>query len=269
MSTFKRGISDEFVEALNRLYEDENSFWYKIVNDNDLFIAIRDGYLNVYYKGQSLCKLSYVKSCVKGETHKKYLGFSGKGYFSSKNGVISNENAKIKDLSETDSIKEYIEGYIGKEKLESYAEILGNDINVIDVEITFVKDKVPNPIRKADYETSSIDYLALKGDSLVFYEAKHFSNSEIRSRNTPKVFGQISRYEDALIEHENEILSTYEKVLQNLKDLNILNGLSLPIKLKIDYSPRLIVFDVPMGVAKDAHLNKLRMKFAKRLILKP
>lgn len=76
-----------------------------------------------------------------------------------------------------------------------------------------VNNKIPYPQKKSDYELSSIDYLILEEDKLVFYEAKHFSNSEIRSRNIPKVFAQIDRYEKALIQHKNEILNSYNLIL--------------------------------------------------------
>ena len=62
MGEFKRGIKNpKFIDALNVLYADKTSFWYKMVNNPQLYIAIRDNYINVYYKGQSLCKLAYCR----------------------------------------------------------------------------------------------------------------------------------------------------------------------------------------------------------------
>ena len=46
MAKFKRGIENQkFIDALNKLFSDKSSFWYNMVNDQDLFIAIRDEYL--------------------------------------------------------------------------------------------------------------------------------------------------------------------------------------------------------------------------------
>jgi hypothetical protein len=135
--------------------------------------------------------------------------------------------------------------------------------------LPFVKEKISNPKKHSDYKRSSIDYLALEDDTLVFYEAKHFTNSEIRSRTTPKVFEQIERYEEELKIHRGEVIDSYNAVLQNLIDLKILPDLIIPSEIKIDLLPRLIVFEVEKDERDDIHLQKLRKHFGKRLILKP
>ena len=140
MAIFKRGIENQdFMDALNDLYSNKSSFWYKMVNDQDLFIAIRDESLNVYFNGQSICKLEYSNGAIKGQTHKKYLGVEDDKYFSSFNGIVTDQNAVIKNLADLDAIKANIKKYFGKEKLASYGEVLGKEKRVIDVEVTFVK----------------------------------------------------------------------------------------------------------------------------------
>ena len=127
MSEFNRGITNEkFINALNALYTDKNSFWHKMVTDKDLFIAIRKEYLNVYYKGQSLCRLDY-KSFVRGTTHKKYLGVNKPGYFYSNNGIFSSEISEISSLSEIAQLKQNITKHIGKEKKKSNTVIVNNE----------------------------------------------------------------------------------------------------------------------------------------------
>lgn len=97
---------------------------------------------------------------------------------------------------------------------------------------------------------------------------KHFSNSEIRSRTKPKVFGQIRRYEEALRNHQTEVLKFYDQVLNNLRDLKISSNHEILESLKIDFLPRLIVFEVDKDKKDDKHLQKLRSHFGSRLILK-
>ncbi len=58
MANFKRGLDDEFVDRLNEVYR-ARGWWHSLVNDRDLFIAIRDNYLNVYYRGGSVLKLKW------------------------------------------------------------------------------------------------------------------------------------------------------------------------------------------------------------------
>ena len=56
MSVFKRGIENQkFIDELN-----SNPHFQKMIADEELFIAIRKEYLNVYYYGQSICKIEFV-----------------------------------------------------------------------------------------------------------------------------------------------------------------------------------------------------------------
>lgn len=279
MNEFKRGIKDEkFINALNELYNDKSSFWHMMVDDKELFIAIRNEYLNVYYKGQSICRL-YYKNIIRGATHRKYLGINEPGYFYSENGKFLDEKSTIKSLSEINQLKENINKYVGKEKDKSYTEIINNEKCILDVEIAFVRPKVVKPVKKSEYEISSIDYLALEYDSndepiLVFYEAKHFTNSEIRSRSEPKVIGQIKRYVQALKDHSDEIIRSYKLVSKNLHDLHILNkrfykGTGLYLKeFTIDFEPRLIIFGINQNSVNDKHIQTLHAFLGKRLILR-
>ena len=69
MSEFKRGITNQnFITELN-----SNKYWQQMVKDEDLFIAIRNEYLNVYYYGQSICKVEFVKNNIKWTSHKNIL----------------------------------------------------------------------------------------------------------------------------------------------------------------------------------------------------
>jgi hypothetical protein len=72
MFHFKRGISQPFVDRLNDEYDAEG-WWKAIADDRELFIAIRDGYINVYWKGNSLLKLWQAGNDLVGEIHYKYL----------------------------------------------------------------------------------------------------------------------------------------------------------------------------------------------------
>jgi len=279
MNEFKRGINDaKFINALNELYEDKSSFWHLMINDKELFIAIRNEYLNVYYKGQSICRL-YYKNIIRGATHRKYLGINEPGYFYSENGKFLNEKSKIKTLSEISQLKENINKYVGEEKDLSYTEIINDEKCILDVEIAFVRNKVDKPVKKSDYEISSIDYLALEGTiknspTLVFYEAKHATNSEIRSREIPKVYEQIMRYKEALHTHENEIINSYKLVIKNFKSLHTLHHCNIAdLKLidfnfSIDFEPKLIIFATDQYKIDNKQLTKLSNLFGGNLVLK-
>lgn len=113
---FKRGLSCEFVDELNELYNKPNgSWWGRIVDEPNLFIGFRDEYLNVYYHGNNVLKLEYVRGArkekLKGSTHKKYLfskteregelkGLFGglPDYISSRDGVFQRKGKPIPDM---------------------------------------------------------------------------------------------------------------------------------------------------------------------------
>lgn len=214
MSVFKRGIENpEFIKELN-----SNNYFQKMVKDEDLFIAIRNEYLNVYYYGQSICKIEFLKRTkqLKWTSHKKYLGIEEDGYAAT--GAY---------LDKIDELKQNARKYGGKEKEQVKKHILEDkEICILDVEVTFGKEQ--------GFGKRSIDYVAVEKHEdgkirLVFYEAKHFDNQEIRANETPKVFEQIDKYEKTLNDpiHKIEILNSYKKILINIDELALNNKRNL------------------------------------------
>ena len=256
MSIFKRGISNEhFISMLQAEKSNPNSYWNSLINDRDLFVAIRNEYLNVYYRGQSVCKLMCIKSnfskqhFITGYIHNKYIGIDKASYAYIVNGIILDKQSKIKSLSEIDQIKRNIKKHILREKDSSYSDVLNATNSVIDVEITFSKDLVEVPKRSKDYERSSIDYLIVdESGTLQFYEAKHYSNNEIRSKTIPSVISQIKRYQREINSHADEIIGSYELVIKNRFDLGIPSNITIEnilnksIKITVNPLPKLIIF---------------------------
>lgn len=268
MTEFKRGIKNSnFIAELNK-----NDYFQKMVKDEDLFIAIRNEYLNVYYYGQSICKIEFKKreNKIKWTTHKKYLDINERGYTSTGD-----------YLDRIDELKKNARNYGGKEKEQVKKHILEDkEVCILDVEVTFSREHVKDHY----YGKRSIDYLTVektedKKIKLVFYEAKHFDNYEIRANNEkPKVLDQIKKYGDVLDDtnHQQEILNSYKLIFENIKDLNLKNWHKIHDLLgdNIDYleietEPKLIIFEIDKNKKEDIHIKKLRDKFGdKRLILK-
>lgn len=260
MSVFKRGIENQiFITELN-----SNPQFQKMIADEDLFIAIRNEYLNVYYYGQSICKIEFVNKKIKWTTHKKYLGIDESGY--------ADTGSHLEDL---EKLKKKAREYGGKEKEQVKEQILKNKaLCILDVEVTFGREE--------NFGKRSIDYLAVERNnnkiSLVFYEAKHFDNPEIRAREIPKVFEQIEKYETALKDllHKIEILNSYKTIYKNVLELNLNNKNKLTEliganidSIEIDNEPRLIIFEIEPSKMDDMHIQKLKQKFGQnRLILK-
>ena len=69
---FNRGLSDDFVKALNDEYR-KGGWWRNLVDDPKTFLAIRDDYVNIYYRGCALLMLRLNGNRLHGLIHYKYL----------------------------------------------------------------------------------------------------------------------------------------------------------------------------------------------------
>ena len=289
MFTFNRGIDSRFIDRLNAEYE-RGGWWRAIASDPDLFIAIRDGYLNIYRNGSSLLKLTLDGDRLAGETHYKYLlrPDSRKPYVPVDGGVVKLPDAAAlfhTDLSDMSALKRAAAAYVGDEKAGVHRIVLSNS-NVVDVEVTF---GVTGNGEEAP-STRRIDFAALHsvadGAEIVFYEAKAFANKELRagSDTQPPVIGQIEGYRKLLVEHTDALARSYRAVCGNLVALDGVReryGASLDLmrrlasndaKLNVNEAVSLVVFgfdsDQRDGTVWKGHREKLEATLGKRLLLK-
>ncbi|MFD2603731.1 hypothetical protein [Flavobacterium suzhouense] len=256
MYKFQRGIKNpDFITALNK-----NQHFQNMVRDKDLFIAIRKEYINVYYYGQSICKISFNKKNreIKWISHKKYFGINENGYLNT--GIYLEKIEELKLNAEKYKLEE-------KEQVKKHA-LDNEDICILDIEVGFGKPR------------AYIDYVTIENingsTKLVFHEAKHFKNSDIRSKKEPKVFAQMKIYENLLHEYREDILISYNKVYENIIELNLNNKHKL-VKvigktfdnIKIDTKPILNIFEFDsQRKGTDEHLRRLEKQFGSRLNLK-
>lgn len=268
MNSFKRGISNQdFITALKEDYN-TGGWWQELVDDEKLFIAIRNEYINVYYKGNSLLKLSFVNGEFLAETHYKYLIRPTVKPFLIKTsdnmafipngtkGVL--DNYLIHNLSEIKSIQTASESYSGIEK-EGIQKIIKSNDNIVDLEIALTQEAEEdemNPEQGGKSSAKRIDFAALqKKDSyyeLVFFEAKDFSNKgALRAEGSavPEVIQQINNYEKLLKQYQEDIINSYKLVCSNLCEIlpkNLHKKLIVDIaegaSMKVNIEPRLVVF---------------------------
>lgn len=245
-TNFRRGVTNnKFIELLNLLKKDPNTFWSKALQDDRLFIAIRDNYLNVYFYGQSVVEIRYNISTgsLKYKTHKKYIGINDKGY----------KYVDEEELANIDSFIDNIKQFCHIEKTCSYNYLLDSK-RCIDVEITF------SGVKK------SIDFVLLSNSGeLEFYEAKHASNPEIVSSTTPRVFEQTDTYIKLLKQNSQSIIDSYQIVIQNYGDLGItvphseVNSIGNPLV-------KLIIFGEKSTLNWNKQKNTLYAKYKDALV---
>ena len=280
MAAFNRGLDEAFVEALNEQYEKkEAGWWSQFVDDTELFLAIRDNAVHVYYQGCRLIEVAWNGEIV-ANTHYKYLlrPKVKPKYVDVVDGEprIGNASAYLAKKLNVGELKKTARRYVGEEK-KGVHEILRKNPHVLDVEIA-IKG-----------ESSRIDFAALQqGEAdqthVVFYEAKHFDNPELRRRGKPKVVEQIDKYRD-LLDHDQyrkNIAESYRRVAENLCALK---GVQCHHRERyerysllkndcfiIEREPRLVVFgfdkDQKCGSIWDKHKARLECLLGKkRLIL--
>ena len=277
MSTFNRGLDDAFVEALNKEY-DKGGWWRAFVDDKEVFVAIRRQRVDAYYRGCLLVRLDWrsrtrdfvgqvhYKYLLHPDLHKKYMKIEQDGQVTLPNDTTS---WFLNDLGDIDNLKKAVKRYTGDEK-KGVHDILEANTNVFDVEIAFGRD-----VR--------LDFAALQGTpesvSVVFFEAKHYDNMELRARggSEPKVIGQIDTYACRLSRSREPLERSYRCVCDNLLSLrgvaeryrehhamlrSVANG-----SLSIDNDPVLIVFGYDRDQMErwEFHRNKLEERLPGRV----
>lgn len=289
MFRFNRGINSDFVKRLNTEFENKG-WWHNIATDQDLFVAIRDGYLNVYFKGNSLLKLTFQDGVLSGAVHYKYLLRPDvmDQYVQINNGTVGLSEAGALALLQTNGLnvsdmKKAANAYAGDEK-NGVHDLISSNPNVIDTEITFGvsgnEERVPS--------TRRIDFSALrptkKGAEVVLYEAKLFANKEVRAKDqAPPVCEQIERYQDLLDKHAKDVVLSYRAVCGNLVALNgVRDRYSSSLELMgciasgetalhTNNAVRLVIFgfdkDQAEGKRWQPHYEKLKDKLGDHLLL--
>lgn len=278
MQRFNRGLSDDFVHALNEEYR-KGGWWRNLVDDRETFLAIRDAYVNVYYRGCSLLKLRHDERGLRGEVHYKYLMQPelGREYISVVDGIPNLEEhgrlVLMTNLANVHDLKRAAEPFAGDEK-GGVDSIIHRNPSVLDVEIDVAgRDR--------------IDLAALRRREdrveVRFYEAKLFSNKDLRSEGTPKVMRQMQNYARALQRYCADIGDSYVRVCRNLSELAGVAGRHRErdellksvaegsAELHIDTEPRLLVFgfdaDQRDGQTWRRHREKLHQALPGRVFM--
>ncbi len=213
MIDFKRNFGE--IDALKN-----TELFTKILDDikkGNVFPAIRNGYMSFYYKGGGLFK--YEKG--KFSTHIKYA-FNPKD---NAHDYITED--KIKNISVCTSFANSYSQI--KEKCEKFGTIEAEGVSnlykfnmlnnkdgvlLLDTEIAFYSEKNKDRIDLLLFD--------IMKKTLVFVEAKHFSNGELwaRENSKPQVVGQIERYNKKILEIGTErIIEQYSEYVQILNDI--------------------------------------------------
>lgn len=291
MSSFNRGLDRTFVAAFNEEY-DRGGWLRGLVDDKEIFLAVRGNYVNFYYRGNSLLKLECLNGALVGQIHYKYLlrPDVNNPYIKALNGQPDLPN-DAKDLflpgfDDVDALKKAAGPYAGAEKTGVH-DIVRDNPNVLDVEIAFGTGRTND----AGASAPRMDFATIRNidedATIVLYEAKHFDNRQaLRAERdkVPEVVKQIETYSSLLQMNREAVIASYRLICCNLLALRgvaerhperhaMLKEISSGSrKLELDPSPRLVVFgfdaDQKSGDNWRPHHDRLKKLLNERLLLK-
>jgi hypothetical protein len=220
---FRRLLRQSMIDTLNQLYENKNSWWYKIVEDKDAIILIRNNRLHVLVNGGLLLQISMgTGGNLVCKIHEEFLSLrSEKDPYID---ITEKETAppkRVEGLRGLEKhyrkVKQRIKIFAGSEK-KAVQNIALRIRQIIDLEVGLEGEKKEDTTRKG---AQRVDMTGITDDGvLVFFETKLFGNKEIRARQRPDVVGQLRKYEKLLEKYRQEILSGYEdqfKMYRKLK----------------------------------------------------
>jgi len=284
---FDHALNPDFIGKLAAEAKKEG-WWADVLADPELLIFPRGSYLKVYWRGQSLFCVNPTPSGLKVTTHEKYLvNPELASQVSLTDGYFEIEALKDKGFIPTykgpkatlAKMKRAARLFSGLEKTGCH-EIAVRNSAVIDVEIT-IPGKVSLDDGGKDKQLPRADLASLEPDGdkkalLVFWEAKHYSNGELRAAGDYiPVLRQVRIYEKVLSEHRRELEESYKRVAENLvsiKEMGWKRALSTLIndvaigkrKLTLGEDPkvRLIIFGFDIAQREDdgwkGHLKRLK-----------
>jgi hypothetical protein len=279
--SFRRGIrGDSFLKALETLAQ-HDGWWKDVLADRSLIIGIRDEYLNVYWQGQSIFKVSFKAGEVVASTHQKYLlNPELKGQVSLIGGKFEFGKAAERMLTREyegaatlERLKKAAALYSGREK-EGVHEIATSNPAVVDVEIAINAACVDEVVRKIPRMDMASFEKANGGVDLVFWEAKTFSNPELE---TGEVVDQVKEYGAVISAHPVDFSESYSCVAKNLVEMEKWsNGFRTvaPTTREVAFGAKINVSSSNIGLLvydftgdqrdrKDIHGNTVREKLIK------
>lgn len=237
MSKFDRSIGPELERAI-AAEADRAGWWRDVLDDRTLLIALRGTYLNVYWQGQSIFRVTLQGLRLNATTHEKYLvdpaladqvPLNDDGFDVSR--LVQRGFIRTYDGPATlEKLKASASKYSGAEKRGVHAIAIRNP-TVVDVEIAF-PGVVGLPGDDPDAATKSprVDIAAFEpiGDAvrLVFWEAKLFANGELRAIDGADipVCRQIATYQQYIRENRDALEASYRLVATNLYHMSQSTG---------------------------------------------
>jgi hypothetical protein len=192
LNFLKRGLSRSQIAGLKGLADSPDDNWWKeVLESKKLLLAVRNGYLNAYVKGQSVFKIAFGKGgsdgqpriaihykyLVKPDLEKKdpYVSFDGKTFDLKPADIVNTEYESKLTLPQLISTAER---FAGPEK-SGVHKIARKEPKVVDLEIAFTKAGENGDLSAPRMDIAVLVPGTSGGAELVFCEAKCADNPEL------------------------------------------------------------------------------------------
>lgn len=264
MKAYSKKLKPELIKGLNDLYEQKGSWWQTVVDDDQVFILVRDNQLRVLAHGGLLLMIAIDNNgSIVCKTHEEYLNLrSDADPYVAISEKSTEPPKRVEGLENFvkhyNKIKHRIKRFIGNERQYCHSMSL-NIKEIIEKEVGLVLDKNVGDFRK---KAQFIDLQAVSDNSkMVFVEVKLFGNQEIRSMKTPPVVKQLQKYESIIKSHNREIIKAYAEqcvTYSLLKGEFFKKKLPDPTRINIYPTVRLIITDFDRAQLKSLmpHIRK-------------
>ena len=289
VATFERrlGNSEQKAKAVLECLQSMPEWWRDVLDaryrskhsaeERRLLVAVRNGYLNAYADGHSILKVGFRKSGAgvqpRCEIHRKYVlgpkAGDGRVIFDGKQvGDMPYEGSAMLQSWITAALDHADQNNKGAEK-RGVATIAARHPNTIDVEMALPANEPVGPDTRKTASLVDLVTLERAGDGvqIVFYEAKQFSNPELRAKNLePEVLDQLRKYEDYASDpiRRQQIIDAYRNACVILRDIAAMRGAAVGslvhevasnpwLQVSLDPKPRLVVFGYSSKQVSDKH----------------
>ncbi len=209
-----RGLSPSFMAALQDGFLAD--LRHRVIADHDLDLHIRENYLNVYYKGNSLLKLTELPSgCYHVDIHEKFRG-----------------DCQLRDLNDHQTIQHLI-AYVPL--LKDRIAIYGKTSLEVEYEQLIIRANNLEPRNNTEYfvidrqyavETERFDLIGLYWNRqqrrrnqevpLCLMEVKFALNSDIKEVHT-----QLTRYYEVVQRQAAKIAEEHERIFRQRLELGL------------------------------------------------
>ena len=242
---FVRQLKQKFVDELNRLYADQESWWHKMVEDEKAFILVRNNRLHILVNGGLLLQVGVDgQGGLKCQVHEDFLSLRSETnrYIQLTENGTPERVKGLKGLAEHyQKVKNRVKIFTGQEK--QVVQNIGTKYKeIIDLEVGLEGESRSNASRKGAQRVDMV--IVSENGTLVFFEVKLFDNPEIRSDETPQVVDQLKKYENLLQKFGTEIQNGYKdqfKVYEDLKGRFFIQKRLSKGELKVYPTVRLVI----------------------------